>query len=169
MRRQRRSNTRGFLHKCQPPACQGVPVATTDRSVKDAVPGPEDGKHQADYRQIRSTRSKKRTEQFSATYGGKRQWSHGSEEPIVPSHAWQNDVKASVNRTWQMSPLCHMLLLRSFVLDGTNNDASVVKTEKVFGTRQKARALTNSFRIMRKRVGNGATPASLEPRRVTFN
>ena len=50
MRRQRRSNTRGFLRKCQPPACQGVPVATTDRNVKDAVPGPEDGKHQADYR-----------------------------------------------------------------------------------------------------------------------
>ena len=25
--------------------------------------------------------------------GGKRQWCLGSEEPIVPSHAWQNDGK----------------------------------------------------------------------------
>ena len=50
MRRQRRSNTRGFLSKCQPPACQGVRVATTDKNVKDAVPGPEHGKHQTDYR-----------------------------------------------------------------------------------------------------------------------
>ena len=25
----------------------------------------------------------------SATCGGKRQWCLGSEEPIVPSHAWQ--------------------------------------------------------------------------------
>ena len=25
-------NTHGFLLKCQPPACQGIPVATTDRS-----------------------------------------------------------------------------------------------------------------------------------------
>ena len=31
-RMRRRSITRGFLRKCQPPACQGVPVATTDRS-----------------------------------------------------------------------------------------------------------------------------------------
>ena len=31
-RRMRRRNTHGFLHKCQPPACQRIPVATTDRS-----------------------------------------------------------------------------------------------------------------------------------------
>ena len=45
----------------------------------------------------------------------------GSEEPIVPSHAWQNDVKASVNNTWQISPFCHMLLVGAFVLDGSNS------------------------------------------------
>ena len=32
MGRRSRSNTRGFLRKCQPPACQGFPVVTTDRS-----------------------------------------------------------------------------------------------------------------------------------------
>ena len=32
LRRRRRSNTHGFLRRCQPPACQGIPVATPDRS-----------------------------------------------------------------------------------------------------------------------------------------
>ena len=49
-----------------------------------------------------------------------RQWCLGRSEPIVPSYVWQHDVKASVNNTWQMSPFCHMLLVRAFVLDGTN-------------------------------------------------
>ena len=31
-RRKRRRTTHGFLRKCQPPARQGIPVATTDRS-----------------------------------------------------------------------------------------------------------------------------------------
>ena len=31
-RRKRRRNTHGFLLKCQPPACQKIHVATTDRS-----------------------------------------------------------------------------------------------------------------------------------------
>ena len=34
-------------------------------------------------------------------------------------HAWQNDVKASVDNTWQISPLRHMLLVGVFVLDRT--------------------------------------------------
>ena len=29
-----KDNTHGFLHNCQPPACQGIPVATTDMSEK---------------------------------------------------------------------------------------------------------------------------------------
>ena len=32
MGRRGRSITRGFLRKCQPPACEGVPVATKDKS-----------------------------------------------------------------------------------------------------------------------------------------
>ena len=58
--------------------------------------------------------------QSSATCGGQRQWCLGSFEHIVPSHTWQNDVKASVNNAWQISPLCQILLVRAFVLDGTN-------------------------------------------------
>ena len=63
---------------------------------------------------------KKKTVQSSATCGGKRQWCLGSFERIVPSHAWQNDVKATVNNAWQISPFCQMLLVGAFVLDGTN-------------------------------------------------
>ena len=29
---EKKEHTHGFLHCCQPPACQGIPVATTDRS-----------------------------------------------------------------------------------------------------------------------------------------
>ena len=52
--------------------------------------------------------------------GGKRQKCLRSLEHVVPSHAWQNDVKASVNNAWQIWPFCHMLLVGAFVLDGTN-------------------------------------------------
>ena len=44
-----------------------------------------------------------------------------SEESIFPSNTWQNNVKAPVDNTWQIPPLCHLLLLRSFVLDGNDN------------------------------------------------
>ena len=47
------------------------------------------------------------------------EWCLGNEKLIVPSHAWQNDVKVSVNNTWQISPCRHMLLVGAFVLDGT--------------------------------------------------
>ena len=43
----------------------------------------------------------------------------GMKTPLF-SHAWQNDVKASVNNTWQISPFCHMLSVGAVVLDGTN-------------------------------------------------
>ena len=63
---------------------------------------------------------KRKTAQSSATCRGKRQWRLGSFEHVVPSHACQNDVKASVNNAWQISPFCHMLSVGAFVLDGTN-------------------------------------------------
>ena len=44
--------------------------------------------------------------------------------------------------TWQISPLSHLLFLRSFALDGTDHDASA------------------SYRVLRKRYGKGAKPAS---------
>ena len=102
--------------------------------------------------------TKKEDKTFFRTCEGKRQACTESKESIVPSYMWHNNVKAPVDNTWQISPLCHLQLLRSFVLDGTDNDASVVTAEKVFSTRQKARALTASSRVLRKRVGNGATP-----------
>ena len=69
---------------------------------KDAVSGQEDGKHQADYRVGKTGArgvKRRRTVQSPATCGGKRQLCLGSEERFVASHAWQNDVKASVDNT----------------------------------------------------------------------
>ena len=93
------------------------------KKKQDAVPGPEDGKHQADYRVGKTGGrggKRRKTVQSSATCGDRRQWCLGSEKPIVPSHAWQNNVKASVDNTWQISPFRRMLLVGAFVLDGTN-------------------------------------------------
>ena len=72
---------------------------------KDAVSGQTDGKHQADNRVTGARGGKKEEDStvFRNTCGGKRQWCLGSEEPTVPSHAWQHDVKASVDNTWQIS------------------------------------------------------------------
>ena len=99
------------------------PGGNNRQEWKDAVSGQKDGTHQADNRVCKTgARGGKRrtTVRSSAMCGGKRQWCLGSEEPIVPSHAWQNDVKASVGGTWQISPFRHMLLVGAFVLDGTN-------------------------------------------------
>ena len=41
-------------------------------------------------------------------------------EHIVPSHAWQNDVTASVYNAWQISPFCRTPVEGAFVLDGAN-------------------------------------------------
>ena len=71
--------------------------------------------------QNKSTRSKeKKNSADLATCGDKRQWCLGSEEPFVASHAWKNDVKASVDNTWQISPFCHMPFVGAVVLDKTN-------------------------------------------------
>ena len=114
-------------------------MATTDRSGRTQCQAKKTGN-------IKQTTAWARQEhedekRSSATCGGKKQGCLGSEEPIVPSYVWQNDVKASVDNTWQISPLCHMLLVRAFVLVGTNHDASVVTAEKVVITRQKGEGL----------------------------
>ena len=49
MGRRSRSNTRGFLRKCQPPACQGIPGGNNRQERNDAVSGQEDGKRREDY------------------------------------------------------------------------------------------------------------------------
>ena len=60
---------------------------------------------------------RRRTVRSSATCGGNRKWCLRSEEFIVPSHARQNDLKASVDNTWQISPFRRMLLVGAFVLN----------------------------------------------------
>ena len=108
------------------------PGGNTDRSGRDAVSGQEDEKHQAGNRVGKTGArggKRRRTVRSSATCGGKMQWCLGSEEPIVPPHAWQNDV------TWQISPFRHMLFVGAFVLDGTNgyhetNQSSRVSSDK---------------------------------------
>ena len=54
------------------------------------------------------------------TRKGCKQWCPGWSEHIALSYAWQNDVKASVYNAWQISPLCRMLVVGAFVLDGSN-------------------------------------------------
>ena len=118
----RRSTTRGFLRKCQPPACQGKPGGNNRQERKDAVSGQQDGKHREDYREGKhghKRRTKKKNSAVLQKGGGKKQWCLGKSEHIVPSHAWQNDVKASVNNAWQISPFCRTPLVGAFVLDGT--------------------------------------------------
>ena len=95
------------------------PDSNNRRERNDEVSGQQDGKHREDYRVGKQELKERKTVQFSATSGGKRQWCLGGEEPIVQSYVWQNDVKASVNKNWQVSQLCHMLLVKAVVLDGT--------------------------------------------------
>ena len=45
----KKSSTRGFLRKCQPPACQG---SSKDRREKSAVLGQEEGRQRAEKRVI---------------------------------------------------------------------------------------------------------------------
>ena len=49
-----------------------------------------------------------------ASCGGKRQWCPGRSEHTAHWYVWQDNVKASANKAWQISPIW----LRAFVLDG---------------------------------------------------
>ena len=71
---------------------------------KDAVSGQEDEKHREDYREGKQKHMKEKQCRLPQRTVAKRQWCLGSLEPIVPSYVWQNDVKDSVNNTWQISP-----------------------------------------------------------------
>ena len=97
------------------------PGGNKGQERKDAVPGQDNREGNRGHK----GKKKRKTVQSSITCRSKRQWRLGSFEHVVPSHAWQNDVKASVNNAWQISPFCHMLLVGAFVLDGTSG-----KTEK---------------------------------------
>ena len=96
-RRRRRSTTRGFLRKCQPPAWQRFSGDVERHERQGAVSSQRDGK----------TREVK-TVQSSTTCGSKRQWCLGRVQHIALSYAWQNDVKTSVYKAWQISPICRI-------------------------------------------------------------
>ena len=92
-RRKRRKITHGFLLKCQPPACQGTPVATTDRSGRSQC-------HSCKMGNIEHTKrgqdSKKKNQ--------------GEEQPFKENqNAWHSNVKTPADTTWQFSPLCQQL------------------------------------------------------------
>ena len=46
-------------------------------------------------------------------------WLVGSDRWLLNLFTWQDDVNAEVGREWQISPICRLLVERSFVLDGT--------------------------------------------------
>jgi len=56
----------------------------------------------------------------SMTRMKKSAWYLGSEEPVIPSYAWLNDVKSLVDNTWQISPFRQILLVGVFVLDSNS-------------------------------------------------
>ena len=155
LKRRRRNNSRGFLHKCQPPACQGSPVATTDRSGRTQCQAKKTGDNEQTT--AWATRMKKEDDStfFRNVWGQKGAGALGVKKSIYTIKHVQKQREGPG-------------LVRAFVLDGTNHDASVVTAEKVVITRQEARALPVSFGILRKRGGIGATPASSKPRRVSF-
>ena len=74
---------------CQPPACQGIPVATTDRSEMTQCQAEKTG----DIEQTNAWQEKKKGRQTFTEF----------------MDTWQNNVKAPVDNTLQISPLCHLL------------------------------------------------------------
>ena len=59
--------TRGFLHNCQPPACQGIPVATTDRSEMTQCQAKKTGEQTNAVSKILSQNDKEGEKIFSET------------------------------------------------------------------------------------------------------
>ena len=78
---------------------------------------------------------------FLTSCGGKRQWCPARSEHIAPSYAWQNDVKASVYKAWQISPICRLLVEGAFVFDGTNTlSRQTSRLVRVEGRKKKGRS-----------------------------
>ena len=82
--RRRRSNTRGFLRKCQPPACQRVPVATTDRSGRTQCQDKKTRniKQTTAWANRSTRRKKKKIVQTTATCGDKGNGALGVKSPL---------------------------------------------------------------------------------------
>ena len=86
-RRKRRRITHGFLRRCQPPpACQGIPEATTDRSGRTQCQAYKTGNIE---QTTRGQDNKKGEQTFKEN-----------------QNAWRSNVKALADTTWLFSPLC---------------------------------------------------------------
>ena len=68
-RRKRRRTTHGFLRKCQPPACQGISVATTDRSGRTQCQAEKTG----NVEQVTRWQDSKTEQRRSSAFGRKPQ------------------------------------------------------------------------------------------------
>ena len=119
MGRQRRSITRGFLRKCQLPACQGVPVATTDRSGRTQCQAKKTGNiEQTTANANMGTRNKKKQYSLPQRVEAKSNGASGVLRTLL--HRTQDDVEVSVNNARQISPFYPHAVSGAFVLDGTN-------------------------------------------------
>ena len=105
------------------------PGANYRQEQMDAVSGREDMRHRADKR---VDKTKRREQIFKENL-----------------NAWHNNVKALVDNTWQISPLCH-LLWWSLVLNGTyEQHAIVLKREDANTKEETLKVLTVSSRSLR--------------------
>ena len=68
-------------------------------------------------RQTASARQKHEEEKGGGQYGLPQRAGAKGNGALGVSHAWQNDLKASVDNTWQNSPFRRMLLVGAFVLN----------------------------------------------------
>ena len=91
--------------------CKNFLVASNGRNVTGAVPGQEDGNDRGGHEDATKCKEKEvKTVQSSTTCGGCRQWCLKRPEHIAPLYAWQEDVEASVVKTWQIPSFCHFLV-----------------------------------------------------------
>ena len=88
-RRKIRRITHSFLRKCQPPACQRIPVATTDRSGRTQCQAHMTGNIEQTTRGQDNKKKTKRSNPFKEN-----------------QNAWHSIVKALADTAWQCSPLC---------------------------------------------------------------
>ena len=99
-RNNEKTEKKNTLRKCQPPACQKVQVATTDRSGRTQCQAKKTGNIKQTVARARQEHEEEKGQYgLPQRVGAKRPWCLGSEEPSVPSYAGQNDVKASVDNT----------------------------------------------------------------------
>ena len=117
----KKSSTHGLLRKSQPPVCPRFPRGIERQERKGAVPGQEDGKDRGEGRACNQVHRKEEEKQCSPPHHveAKGNGSQGKSEHSDQSCAWQNDVKASVYKAWQISPICRLLVEGAFLLDGT--------------------------------------------------